>query len=111
MNNLNLDGLLVDLALREAPELPASFAQNVLREIRLRQHRAENAQPWFVWLLHAWLQPTTFALALVVAVAIGAALPLTFRSADDSRAISGLDLNVFSSISPHAPSGLLAKIQ
>lgn len=52
------------------------------------------------------------ALALSIAVIIGAAAPVTMVSSDSSQdAIRGLDLNVFSSIAPNSPSGLLAQLR
>lgn len=112
MNDSGLDKLLTAMSRRKAPELPSSFAGNVLREIRLRKSHATESHFWIADLLHAWLRPQTVALALSVAVTIGAVAPFSMSFADSSQAaIRGLDLNVFSSMAPNAPSGLLAKIR
>ena len=109
MNNSKLDGLLAGLAERKVPDLPGSFSQDVLREIRLRDSRADELQPWLTRLLQSWLQPKTFALAVTAAVIFGAAVPITLKPDSTSLAVTSLDLNVFSSSAPNAPSGLLAK--
>ncbi len=109
MNDSKLDDLLAELARRKAPDLPGSFSQDVLREIRLRGSRSNESVPWMVRLLQSWLQPRSFALAVTAAVVFGAALPITWKSDSGSQAAASLDLNVFSSSAPNAPSGLLAK--
>jgi len=112
MNDCDFDKLLTGITRHKAPDLPPSFAGNVLREIRIRKSHATESHSWFAELLHAWLRPQTVALALSVAVAIGAVAPLSMSFADSSQAaVQGLDLNVFSSMAPNAPSGLLAKIR
>ena len=108
MNNSTLDGLLAGLAERKVPDLPGSFSQDVLREIRLRESRANESQPWLTRLLQSWLQPKTFAMAVTAAVIFGAAVPISLQTDNTTMAVKGLDLNVFSSSAPNAPSGLLA---
>ncbi len=111
MNDSELEKLLTGICRRKTPELPSSFAGNVLREIRLRKSHAAESHSWFAELLHAWLRPQTVALAFSIAIAVGAVAPLTMSFAESSQAaVRGLDLNVFSSMAPNAPSGLLAKI-
>lgn len=109
MNNSKLDDLLAGLAERKVPDLPGSFSQNVFREIRLHESRTDESQLWLARLLQFWLQPKTFALAVTAAVIFGAVVPITFKTDSTSLAVTGLDLNVFSSSAPNAPSGLLAK--
>ncbi len=108
MNDFELDDLLAGLAGRKAPDLPGSFGDDVLREIRLRKTSASESPPWLVGLLQSWLHPRCFALAIAAAVILGAVMPLAFTRSDTSMAIASLDLNVFSSSSLNTPSGLLA---
>lgn len=109
MNYSKLDSLLAGLAERKVPDLPGSFSQDVLREIRLRESRAKESQPWLTRLLQSWLQPKTFAMAVTAAVIFGAAMPISLQTDSTTMAVKGLDLNVFSSSAPNAPSGLLVK--
>jgi hypothetical protein len=112
MNHSDLDKLLPGLSRQRTPELPSSFAGNVLREIRLRKAKSTGSHSWFAELLQAWLRPQAAALALSIAVAVGAVAPLTMNFSESSQAAArGLDLSVFSIMAPNAPSGLLAKIR
>lgn len=111
MNDPYLNKLLKKLRLREAPDLPSSFSRDVLREIRLRGSRPSAPFSWFGELVIAWFRPQTIALALSVAVVVGTIAPVTVGTSNSSQAaIRGLDLDVFSSIAPNSPSGLLAKL-
>jgi hypothetical protein len=110
MSDSKLDDLLARLGRRDPSSLPGSFSQDVLREIRLRKsERADTLPPWRAGLIQFWLRPQSFALAVTAAVMIGAMLPLAWQTDDTAQIIEGLDLNVFSSSAPNAPSGLLAK--
>ncbi len=112
MNDSDLDKLLTGISCRKATELPSSFAGNVLRQIRLQKSHAAESHSWLAELLHAWLRPQTVALAFSIAIAVGAVAPLTMSFSESSQAaVRGLDLNVFSSMAPNAPSGLLGKIR
>jgi hypothetical protein len=111
MNDQKLDDLLVDLARERIPELPGSFSQDVLREIRLRQDHTEEKDSWFGAVLHPWLWPRVFAVSLTAAVTMGLVLPLAVLGNNASMAISSLDLNVFSNFTPNLPSGLLSRIR
>jgi len=110
MNEQKLDALLVDLARQRIPDLPGSFAQDILREIRLRQDHMEEKESWFGTLLHTWPLPRVFAVSMTAAVMVGLVLPLAVMDNDDAMAVNSLDLNIFSNSAPNLPSGLLSRI-
>lgn len=107
MNNRNLDSLLAELRQSRTPALPGSFSQDILRKIRASAKPVHDSD-WFPALMLLF-RPGLVVLALTVAVAVGLALPGIVRPVDQAMAVSGLDLNVFSTSSPNFPSGLLAK--
>ncbi len=114
MEHNKLDDLLMELRRNSVAELSASFATDVLREIRTRKPELRSSEPsdWFSKLSYL-LRPSLLASALIVAVSVGVALPAVgaARSANESMAVAGLGMNVFSPSSPVLPSGLLGKFK
>ena len=106
----DLDSLLSDYRSRAIPELPGSFATDVLREIRLRG-KSEKALPrWWQEVLEVACRPSRLAAGLGMAIAIGVLVPYATLPSEVSRSVQGLDLAVFSSGARNLPSGLLTRI-
>lgn len=111
MNEKRLDEVLNEYRAQCAPPLPGSFAQDVFREVRLRSTQPKIG--WLADLISTGLRPTTLAASFLLALAVGATLPVLARDSNpDSNpelAITSLNLNVFSSTSAEIPSGLLSR--
>lgn len=110
MTKPHLDNLLAQLARQKVPDLPGAFAGDVLREIRLRRDSATKKGSWIADLLNNLLRPPVYFAAVTAALVIGLAAPLAMARSDTEQTIAGLDLNVFSSVAPNVPSGLLSRI-
>ena len=105
MHDQDLTELLRLQREKPMPALPASFQQDVLREIR--RLSPDPAAGWLNWLLEPFRQPLFAGASLAFALVIGTVLG-TYAMADDSRIASrALDLQVFTSRSPALPSALL----
>ncbi|MGC1479365.1 MAG: hypothetical protein WA771_02580 [Chthoniobacterales bacterium] len=106
----NLDSLLAAYREREIPELPGSFAQDVLRDIRQRRSAPEARRGWWQEFLEMACRPSRLVAGLSVAIAIGVLIPYTTLPSEASRSVQGLDLAVFSGAARNLPSGLLTRI-
>ena len=109
MDDRNLDHLLALRRDARLPAVPASFQQDVWREIR--QRKAETGcyrTAWFGWLLEPLFKPAmafaAMALALVMGVGLGTT---TLTESRNSQTRLALDLQVFGSSSPSLPATLL----
>lgn len=88
---------------------PGAFAQDVLRQIRMRKAaRLRGTQGWMAWWEGVW-KPSVLAACLVTALTIGALTPVVVRRAP-SKAPTVLDLEIFRGNSHNVPSGLLGSI-
>jgi hypothetical protein len=110
MTKPQLDDLIEQLARQKVPDLPGAFANDVLREIRLRRDSATKKESWLADLLNNFLRPPVYVAAVTAALVVGLAAPLALARSDTDQTIAGLDLNVFSSVAPNVPSGLLNRI-
>ena len=109
MDDRNLDHLLEQRRDAPMPAVPASFQQDVWREIR--QRKAETGRhhvAWFGWLLEPLFKPamafSAMALALVMGVGLGTTALAESRNMQTRLA---LDLQVFGSSSPSLPATLM----
>lgn len=109
MDDPDLNQLLNRFANTPVPNLPSSFAQDVLREIRLRNTKKQSEESWLSEIYRLLLKPGLLAGALGVAVVVGISLPTMMSSRDSDRAAQSLGLEVFSHSTNHLPSELLAK--
>ena len=108
--NITLDSLTASYREITLPELPGSFASDVLRAIRLRQSASAPDGTWWQDFLNTFLRPSRLAAALTIAVTVGAAVPYVTQPREAMLAASGLDLAVFASGSQLLPSGRLDRI-
>ena len=113
MDDRNLDHLLAKRREAPLPSLPATFQQDVWREIRQRKAEAgERRGAWFDWLLEPLFKPAMAFAALSLALVLGVGLGST-ASADSRNAQTrlALDLQVFGSSSPSLPATLMGYTQ
>lgn len=109
MDDQNLDHLLAQRRDAPLPAVPASFQQDVWREIRQRKAEARRHHvAWFGWLLEPLFRPAMAFAALALALVMGVGLGTTAR-ADSRNAQTRLALNlqVFGSSSPSLPATLM----
>lgn len=104
MEKPDFDDLLTECRQTAIPSLPGSFSSHVLRDIRLRSEEFQTESGWF-FSLFVFLRPGMMAAGLSLALAVGVLVPGFDRSNDNSMAVDGLGLNVFST--EKMPSGLL----
>ncbi|MBE2203963.1 MAG: hypothetical protein IAE94_06475 [Chthoniobacterales bacterium] len=106
---MNFDDLLREHRARGA-EMPAAgaFAQDVLREIRLKHTRQKSELRGWRALLEGIWHPPILASALAVAVVVGAMAPVIVLPSANSVAA---DMEIFTGSSRNLPSGLLASIR
>ena len=109
MNEQNLDQLLALRQERPLPTLPASFQQDVWREIRYRKSELIGLRSsWVSWFLEPLLQPTMTLATLTFAVLLGIGMGTSaLAESRNIQARSALNLQVFSSASPALPATLL----
>jgi hypothetical protein len=110
MTKPHLDNLLARLARQKVPDLPGAFADDALREIRLRRDSASEQGSWLADLLNNLLRPPVYLAAVTAALVVGLTSPLVLERSGTDQAVAGLGLNVFSSVAPNVPSGLLSRI-
>ena len=113
MDDQKLDHLLARRREAPLPPLPATFQQDVWREVRRRKHEAgEPHGAWFDWLLEPLFKPAMTVAALAFALVLGVGLGTT-ASADsrNTQTRLALDLQVFGSSSPALPATLMGYTQ
>lgn len=109
MDDQNLDHLLAQRRDAPLPSLPATFQQDVWREIRIRKAEAgAHRGGWFDWLLEPLFKPAMAVAALTFALALGVGLGTTaLAESRNSQTRLALDLQVFGSSSPSLPATLM----
>jgi len=107
MDDQSLDSLLRQRRDSFQASLPATFQQNVAREIRSRRGSTASALPEVIgwqWLLRPQLVTALLALAMLIGIGLG--------SRQDGRTAVGteqaLHLEVFGATAPSLPSTLLS---
>ncbi|MGC1478939.1 MAG: hypothetical protein WA771_00420 [Chthoniobacterales bacterium] len=105
----DLDSLLATYRESRVPALPGSFAQDVLRDIRLRR-TAPPRSGWWQEVLAGLHRPSFITASLSLALVVGAIAPFALGTSDSALSVRGLDLGVFSSSAQDFPSGLLAHL-
>ena len=108
--NTTIDSLLAAYRGTVIPELPGSFADDVLRAIRLRKSESTAVRSWCQDFLETVLRPSVFAAGVSVAIAVGALVPYVTHPAETGLAVRGLDLGIFSSNASVLPSGRLSRV-
>jgi len=112
MEHRDLDKILKQLAEAPVPPLPGHFAQDVLREIRIRKAAAPAPGGWFADYFSALFRPIFLSASFAIAITVGVAVPVTLRAASETAATTAsLGLHVFATSSPNLPSGLLSRLE
>ncbi len=113
MDDQNLDHLLAQRREAPLPPLPASFQQDVWREVRRRKREAgERHGAWCDWLLEPLFKPAMAFAALTFALVLGVSLGSTASAnTRNTQTRLALDLQVFGSSSPSLPATLMGYIK
>ena len=106
----DFDALIASYRDRGVPDLPGSFAQDVLREIRMRADRPDSTTSWWRDVVAVARRPSWMAAGIGIALVAGMLAPSITSPSSATPAGPGLDLGIFSSAAKNLPSGILARI-
>jgi hypothetical protein len=108
MDDQTLDHLLTQRRAAPLPAVPASFQQDVWREIRQRKAQAGRSHgAWFGWLLEPLFKPAMAFASLALALVLGVGLGTATADSRNMQTRIALDLQVFGSSAPALPATLM----
>lgn len=95
-----------------APEMSSAgaFAQDVLREIRLRKSAASSGKSHWLDVFDGFLKPAILAAGLAVALTVGAVTPYLVHPLLLQPSVAMTDMEIFTGSSRSLPSVRLAEI-